>query len=144
MAAGDVALRTRHPHLRASDEERERAVEELRRHYAAGRLTAAELEERVAHAYRARTRGDLIRAFEALPRRRRPLGARVARAQRSAVRLHAAAYVTANGSLVGVWALTGEGRFWPAQSLLPWGVLLGWHLYAYRRWLGPRSRRGAA
>ena len=142
--AGEIALRTRHPGLRASDEERERAVEELRRHYAAGRLTAVELEERVAHAYRARTRGDLVRAFEALPRRRRPLGVKVARAQRSALRLHAAAYVTANGSLVGVWALTGEGGFWPAQSLLPWGVLLGWHLYAYRRWLRPRQRGARA
>jgi len=83
--AGEIALRTRHPGLRASDEERERAVEELRRHYAAGRLTATELEERVAHAYRARTRGDLVRAFEALPRRRRRLGVKVARAQRSAI-----------------------------------------------------------
>jgi hypothetical protein len=139
--AGEIALRTRHPGLRASDEERERAVEELRRHYAAGRLSAAELEERVARAYRAHTRGDLARVFDALPRRRRPLSLKVARAQRSALRLHAAAYTTANGALVGVWALTGEGRFWPAQSLLPWGVVLGWHAYAYRRWWKPRVRR---
>jgi Domain of unknown function (DUF1707) len=140
--AGDIALRTRHPSLRVSDDERERAVEELRRHYAAGRLTAGELEERVARAYRADTRGDLARVFEALPRRRRPLTARVARAQRSALRLHAAAYASANGALVGVWALTGEGTFWPAQSLLPWGVVLGWHAYAYRRWWRrPRVRR---
>ena len=47
--------------------------------------------------------------------------------------MHAAAYGSVNASLVGVWALTGEGTFWPAQSLLPWGVLLGWHAWAYRR-----------
>src|SRR5438445_12665754 len=139
--AGEIAIRTRHPGLRVSDQERERAVEELRRHYAAGRLTAGELEERVARAYRADTRGDLARVFDALPRRRRPLTARVARAQRLALRLHAAAYASANGALVGVWALTGEGTFWPAQSLLPWGVVLGWHAYAYRRWWKPRHRR---
>src|SRR5436305_1558525 len=76
--AGEIALRTRHPSLRVSDDERERAVEELRRHYTAGRLTAGELEERVARAYRAHTRGDLARVFEAPPRRRRPLTAALA------------------------------------------------------------------
>ena len=33
-----------------------------------------------------------------------------------------------------------EPRFAGGQ---PWGVLLGWHLYAYRRWLRPRRRRVA-
>src|SRR5437660_604274 len=98
--AGEIALRTRHPGLRASDEERERAVEELRRHYAAGRLTAVELEERVAHAYRARTRGDLVRAFEALPRRRRPLRVKVARAKARAA--------LADDDLAAAHGLAGE------------------------------------
>jgi Domain of unknown function (DUF1707) len=37
--------------VRASDSDRERAVALLRRHYAAGRLTLAELESRTARAY---------------------------------------------------------------------------------------------
>jgi 2TM domain len=91
----------------------------------------------VARVCAARRRADIARAFESLPRRR---GVR-RRVQKAALRTHAAAYATVNGSLVGVWALTGEGRFWPAQSLLPWGVVLGWHLYAYRRWTRPRRPR---
>jgi hypothetical protein len=138
--AGELAIRRqRSGDVLASDAERERAIEELRGHYTAGRLTPAELEERVARVCAARRRADIARAFDALPRRR--TARHLARAQRAAVRMHAAAYATVNGSLVGVWALTGEGRFWPAQSLLPWGVVLGWHAYAYRRWTRPgRSR----
>ena len=43
------------PSMRASDAERERVVEALRRHATAGRLSVAELEERSASAYDART-----------------------------------------------------------------------------------------
>src|SRR6266516_2114975 len=142
--AGELALRSsRNRALRASDAEREHAVEELHAHFAAGRLSAKELEERVERTYSARTRADLARACDGLPRRwlTRPRARRLARAHQSALRLHAAAYATVNGSLIGVWALTGEGQFWPAQSLLPWGVFLGWHAYAYRRWLVPRRHR---
>ena len=54
--------------LRASDAERERAAETLRRHHGDGRLTTDELEERTAQAYAAATRGDLDRLFADLPR----------------------------------------------------------------------------
>lgn len=56
--------------LRASDAERERAAETLRRHHADGRLTTDELEERTARAYAATTIGDLDRLFSDLPRLR--------------------------------------------------------------------------
>ena len=58
--------------LRASDAERERAAETLRRHHADGRLTTDELEERTARAYAATTRGDLDQLFGDLPRLRQP------------------------------------------------------------------------
>jgi Flp pilus assembly protein TadB len=58
--------------LRASDAERERAAETLRRHHADGRLTTEELEERTARAYAATTRGDLDQLFGDLPRLRTP------------------------------------------------------------------------
>jgi uncharacterized protein DUF1707 len=45
--------------LRASDDDRERVVREIREHFAAGRLSEEELDERVAAAYAARTESDL-------------------------------------------------------------------------------------
>ena len=53
--------------LRASDAERERVAVALREHCAAGRLTLEELSERLDEAYRARTAGELERAFRELP-----------------------------------------------------------------------------
>ena len=47
------------PELRASDADRERIVEVLRRAASDGRLTVAELEERVPSAYASRTRSEL-------------------------------------------------------------------------------------
>jgi class 3 adenylate cyclase/YHS domain-containing protein len=59
--------RSRRSDLRASDEARERAVHLLRRAYERGRLTVEELEERVAHAHAARTRGELRLVLRDLP-----------------------------------------------------------------------------
>ena len=47
------------PELRASDADRERVAEVLRRAMSAGQLTVGELEERLPSAYAARTRGEL-------------------------------------------------------------------------------------
>jgi len=48
-------------HVRASDEEREGTCTALREHYAAGRITSAELEERVGRAYGATTAATYTR-----------------------------------------------------------------------------------
>ena len=56
--------------LRASDAERERAADTLRRHHADGRLTTEELEERTERTYAATTRGELDQLFGDLPRSR--------------------------------------------------------------------------
>lgn len=45
--------------IRVSDADREQVVALLQRHHAAGRLTLAELDERVTAAYAARTRDQL-------------------------------------------------------------------------------------
>jgi uncharacterized protein DUF1707 len=49
------------PELRASDADREHAVEALRRGASEGRLSVDELEERITTAYAARTRNELER-----------------------------------------------------------------------------------
>lgn len=53
--------------LRAGHDDRERACEDLGRHYAAGRLTMAELEDRQGAAWTARTLDDLRELFDDLP-----------------------------------------------------------------------------
>jgi hypothetical protein len=53
--------------MRVSDAEREAAVTELREHYAAGRLTLEELNERVDKALAAKTRADLNALMTDLP-----------------------------------------------------------------------------
>jgi len=53
--------------MRVSDAEREDAAAELREHYAAGRLTAEELDERLDQAFAARTDADLTALMHDLP-----------------------------------------------------------------------------
>lgn len=53
--------------LKASDADRERIVEQLRRHAAEGRLTMDEFEERMSAAYEARTYGALAELTRDLP-----------------------------------------------------------------------------
>jgi hypothetical protein len=134
--------------VRASDEDRERTLRVLRGHYAAGRLEEAELEERVGVATRARFRSELRALTFDLPRDVRARGARaVARFDAAMLRLHGAAYAAVNGAMVGTWALTGGGEFWPAWTLVPWGVGLGAHAYCsrtLRRALGAPRRRQLA
>jgi len=59
MAAGNE--------MRVGDAEREAAAAELREHYASGRLTLDELNERVDKAFAAKTRGDLNTVMTDLP-----------------------------------------------------------------------------
>lgn len=54
--------------VRIGDAERERAVSEIGEHFAAGRLTRDELDERLELAWRARTAADLAPLFADLPR----------------------------------------------------------------------------
>ena len=53
--------------IRISDADRERVAERLREHFAAGRLTSDELDERVAAAFSAKTYGDLRTVMTDLP-----------------------------------------------------------------------------
>jgi hypothetical protein len=117
--------------VRASDAERERTVASLRRHYAAGRLSLEELEERVVRAYESVYRSDLRTVVRDLPfempvDRRRVAGG-VDRFQRGLLHAHAWCYVVFNLVLISMWAWAGGHEFWPAFTLIPGGALLLWH-----------------
>jgi hypothetical protein len=48
---------------------------------------------------------------------------------------HVVAYVVINAFLVGIWAFTGAGYFWPAWVLGGWGaglVLHAWDAFLHR------------
>lgn len=115
----------------------------LRSHYASGRLDREELERRVERAYRAPSRGELRLLLTDLPRPRGgALGQHFYRWQRELLPYHAGAYVSINGALTGIWAATGEGRFWPAGVLAPTTVLVVSHVFG-SRWLRTRLGRTA-
>jgi hypothetical protein len=61
------------PAIRASDGERDEVVEQLQHHFADGRLTQAELEERTGAALAARTRDQLGALTADLPAEDEPL-----------------------------------------------------------------------
>ncbi len=49
---------------------------------------------------------------------------------------HAVSYVVVNISLIGVWAVSGGGYFWPGWVMAGWGiglVLHGWQTYRGER-----------
>jgi hypothetical protein len=66
MAPGD--------NLRVGDAEREAVAAELREHYAQGRLSIEDFQQRLDAAYAAKTRGDLDKLISDLPHAR-PAGA---------------------------------------------------------------------
>jgi Domain of unknown function (DUF1707)/2TM domain len=119
--------------LRASDADRERVAEALGQAHAEGRLTAEEFDERVGRAYAARTYADLEGLTGDLPpppppARPATVPAAAATAQaRRAFLGHLASYLSVSVLLVGIWALSGRGGFWPAWAMLGWGFAVVSH-----------------
>lgn len=132
--------------LRASDADREQAVEALRQHHAEGRLTVEELTERTERAYTARTLGDLDAlatdlppiqppapppgpadppASTGLPPRMRPPGPERAAAKASMLR-SILWYGILSVFLIVVWALSGSDVFWPVWPILGFTLLVAW------------------
>jgi hypothetical protein len=125
--------------IRASDAERERFAESLREHYAAGRLDAEELSERLDDAYGAKTVADLQRLSVDLPALPPSPAARRAELERRRPELGRRLIQRTGGSLspflicTVIWLATGaQGGFWPA-FLLIFPVLYlvqnAWRLY---------------
>jgi uncharacterized protein DUF1707 len=125
--------------LRVSDQDRERAIRDLREHFAAGRLTEDELDERIQAAYAARTEDELQAVRTDLPRlpvtpaeRRAELAERRSQLQRRLVQQSGAGLVPF-AICTGVWLAAGaSGPFWPVWVLLFALIPLvrnGWSLY---------------
>jgi hypothetical protein len=130
------------------DADRERGLALLRRHYADGRLTAEELDERVEHAARARTTTDLRVALRDLPGgvalstlaprlggfRETPAGAEVVR---RTVRAVVAAALLATWMLTSIVALASLGIAMlvvGASSALAAAFTLAWVAVSWLFW----------
>jgi class 3 adenylate cyclase len=106
-------------------------MEQLRA--AAGQLGLPELERRLDAAVRARTVAELAELVWELDPTGRPAPRTFPSARRNlGFRLHAWTYGLTNGLLVGTWALTGLGFFWPFFPAAGWGVALGLHAVCVR------------
>ena len=106
--------------LRVSDQQRERTAEELRDHFAAGRITEEELDQRVQAAYGARTEAELEKLTADLPRL--PASPQQQKAERAERRRHLQRRLIqeTGGSFslfllcTAIWAASGaNGQFWP-------------------------------
>jgi class 3 adenylate cyclase len=147
MASPRRDTRSHESSVRASDADRERVSELLREHYGAGRLSEEELSERVEAIYGVRTVSELDALTSDLPSAPERERGRSHGALDPSVRIHLAVYVVVNVMLVGIWAASGGGYFWPVWPILGWGIGVGCHaapLLATRsRQPRPRRRRRA-
>lgn len=127
------------PDLRASDEQRERAAQEIREHFAAGRLSDEELSDRVQAAYAARTEGELnavLADLPKLPATRAQQKAEIALRRRELQRRLLQDAGGGSGAFLictAIWVASGaSGFFWPIFVALATLIPLlrnGWRLY---------------
>ena len=115
--------------LRVGDAERERAADLLAEHHAAGRLTLAELDERLTATLSASTRDELTAPLSDLPAALRTPAPAVHRRSPADIgwRMHLVSYLTVIVGLWLIWVLTGAGYPWPIWPMLGWGLGLFGH-----------------
>ena len=116
-----------------------------RRHHQDGRLTEEELAERIERVNAATTFGDLDASMANLPRLLPSLAPPTATVQerapgaaRQGFYRALFAYLVINLFLIGIWAFSGRGAFWPIWVVLGWG--LGMAFYVFRVF-GPQDGR---
>ncbi len=128
--------------LRVSDQQRERAAQDIREHFAAGRLDDEELSDRVQAVYSARTEQELRKVLDDLPKLpASPAQQKAELAQRRSM-LQRRLVQEAGGGLglfvlcTVIWLMSGgqhgHGQFWPIWVLVVALVPLlrnGWRLY---------------
>jgi hypothetical protein len=115
--------------MRVSDEDRDRVAEMLRDAVGRGQLTVTEVDERLAAAYGAVTRRDLVAVVADLPQAAAPSPVAVAvpAAAPVARRVDWRPWLGGALLLVGIWAMTSliAGHalfFWPAFPIGFWAL----------------------
>jgi hypothetical protein len=124
------------PDLRASDEDRERLVADLREHAVAGRINTDELEQRAQAVYSAKTTAELDALRRDLPMTKQALAlSHTERRAHLTRRLIQETGGTAALFVVGtaIWLVGGaSGQFWPVWILIVVVLSLarnGWALF---------------
>lgn len=125
------------PEMRASDGDRDKVAGVLREHYAQGRLTNEEFDERLERLYSSRTYGELARLTSDLPdvdlKRMTPAPANSPQrrdARRKGVAAMWASWAMASGINWMIWLIIGVTNGldfpypWPLWVMGPWGVIL--------------------
>jgi hypothetical protein len=125
--------------IRASDAERERVAEELRRHHLDGRLDTDELQERLGRCYAARTDAELARLLADLPGEERRGGAGRAAGGGVPIGMVLAGVVLV-AVLFATFGAVAHGHHHPWPFPFP---LLAVLLLLKLGWGGPRRRRAA-
>jgi Domain of unknown function (DUF1707)/2TM domain len=118
-----VLARPADPAVRIGDAERDRVIDQLADHHAAGRLTLAEFEDRMAAAQTARTGADLATLVEDLPAATpTPRPPAQLSARRLALDPAVRTYLAVIALLWLIWLFTGAGYPWPIWPMLGWGL----------------------
>ncbi len=113
-------------------------AQELREHFAMGRIDADELSARLEHVYAAKTVAELAEQLADLPDLPHPPAVRRAEIAERRAELRRQVIQQAGGSVglfgvcVAIWAASGAGGFWPAFVLVGTGIFVGrnlWRLY---------------
>lgn len=123
---GDLQVRPADLRVRIGDAERDRVIDQLADHHAAGRLALAEFEDRMAAAQAARTGADLAVLTADLPAP--PLPRSPARPAARLPDLDPAVrtYLAVMALLWLIWLVTavasGASYPWPIWPMLGWGV----------------------
>ena len=120
-----MSARPADPRVRIGDAERDRVIDQLADHHAAGRLTLAEFEDRMAAASTARTGADLALLTADLPTPTAPPADRSpARPPARRLQLDPAVrtYLAVMALLWLIWLVAGAGYPWPIWPMLGWGI----------------------
>jgi Domain of unknown function (DUF1707) len=120
------------PGLRVSDADRAAVADQLSRHYADGRLSQAEFDERLDQAMNARTRSDLSGLLADLPGAEAPTVPAPRRAGGPSHRILAPLLV------IAIIITTAHLAFWTLH-LMPW-LLIGLLAFLWLRY-SPRRHR---